>query len=301
MGGAGIDADEVLRIELIGKGIRNLSELECADIVSLASRYALWLPVDTYTRAPWLAPYAIRKLRHRTDERAPGPKRDLWGMPDEQGYFADDNSLIKGVVRNLGVSPPHGPYSESRIGKGLVCCHVWPATTSDPLLFSFVPNLVWLPKSLAPYSDAHLAGPPHEVHEVLKATSVLRYRSTPPEVGRARAGTAWARLAGATAEGSTDSYEFVPGKRIVSLVERRVQKMTEFLEATLDETVPLPGRFSKRYHAGVGRRIDHTVWPAQEAVTASARRQLLSELRSCVERSTGPRRSIAGAQSDRCV
>jgi hypothetical protein len=30
-------------------------------------------------------------------------------MPDEQGYFADDNSLIKGVVKNLAASlgDPH--------------------------------------------------------------------------------------------------------------------------------------------------------------------------------------------------
>ena len=77
------------------------------------------------------------------------------------------------------------------IGKGLICCHVWPATTTNPLLFSFVPNVVWLPRSLAGYSDAHLEGPPHLAHEVLKATAIRRYPTASPDVGRARAGEAW--------------------------------------------------------------------------------------------------------------
>lgn len=144
-GAKGIDADGVLRAELTARGHSDLSTLSSAEIVELVRRYALWLPVDTYRRAPWLAPYAIRRLRNRTDERAPGPKRDLWGFPDENGYFADDNSLIKGVIKNLAVRPACNPYGSSKLGKGLVCCHVWPATTTEPLLFSFVPNLVCQP------------------------------------------------------------------------------------------------------------------------------------------------------------
>ncbi len=279
----GVDADAVLWADLGGRGIGNLSELESADVVALASRYALWLPVDTYTRAPWLAPYAIRRMRNRTDDRAPGPKRDLWGMPDDHGYFADDNSLIKGVVKNLGVSPLDSAYGRNRISKGLVCCHVWPGTTDNPLLFSFVPNLVWLPRSLAGYSDAHLEGPPHEVHEVLKATSVRRYRTTSPNVGRARSAEAWERLPDTDAAAPSFDIEFEAGDRVVSLAHRRVQNMIDFLEATLADGTPPPRRFSKRYHAGLGPRIDRTVWAVQNAVGAEARQKLVAELRACME------------------
>jgi len=278
-----VDADAVLGDELVGRGISDLAALSSDEIVKLVCRYALWLPVDTYTRAPWLAPYAVRRLRNRTDVRAPGPKRDLWGFPDEAGYFADDNSLIKGVVKNLGVSPADGPYGANKLTKGLVCCHVWPATTTNPLLFSFVPNLVWLPKSLAGYSDAHMAGPPHEAHEVLKALSTALYWDESVDVGHVRAKRAWERLPGTRTETVTGVNEFAAGDRVVKLARRRVHQMIDFLEATLVEGKPLPKRFSKRYHAGTGPRIDRSVWPVQQSVSAAARSALLREMRACIE------------------
>jgi hypothetical protein len=252
----GADADEVLREELITRRISDLETLSSAEIVGLVCRYALWLPVDTSQRAPWLAPYAIRRLRNRADDRAPGPQRDLWGFPDEHGYFADDNSLLKGVVKNLAVSPAASPYGSSRLAKGLVCCHVWPSTTTNPLLFSFVPNLVWLPRSLAGFSDAHMSGPPHEAHDVLKVLSTTRFRDELVEFGRERADRAWALLPGSRKETGTDTNEFVAGDRVVKLARRRVERMIDFLDATLVEGKPLPKRFSKRYHAGSGQRID---------------------------------------------
>ncbi len=282
MGGKSVDAELVLRTDLSSRGITNLDDLPASEIVELVCQYALWLPVDTYRRAPWLAPFAVRRLRNRTDDRAPGTKRDLWGFPDEDGYFADDNSLIKGVVKDLGVNPPESPYRTDKIGKGLICCHVWPATTTNSLLFSFVPNLVWLPRSLAGYSDAHLEGPPHIAHEVLKATATRRYRTCSPELGRARSLEAWDCLLDTDADASSRDIEFEAGDRIVSLVHRRVQNMIDFLEATLADERPPPRRFSKRYHAGAGPGIDQTVWPAQDAVSAEARRRLVVELRACM-------------------
>jgi len=281
------DADAVLKADLVALGIPDLDDLPSSEIVDLVCTYALWLPVDTYRRAPWLAPFATRRLRNRTDIRAPGPKRDLWGFPDEDGYFADDNSLIKGVVKDLGVTPADSPYGREKIGKGLVCCHVWPATTTDPLLFSFVPNLVWLPKTLAGYSDAHMAGPPHEAHEVLKALSIERYRSEVTEVGYGRTSLAWELLPKPEIGAVADVNEFAAGDRVVNLATRRVQHIIGFIEATLTEGEPPPKRFSKRYHAGSGPRIDGSVWPVQQAVSIAARAALVDEMRACIRPATG--------------
>jgi hypothetical protein len=289
-----VDAEAVFRADISGQGVSDLAAVPAETLVEFAVRYAIWLPVDTYARGPWLAPYAIRRLRVRTDPRAPGPKRDLWGMPDESGYFADDNSLIKGVVKDLPVSAG-SPYGAGRIGTGLVCCHVWPGTTANPLLFSFVPNLVWLPRSLASYSDAHLAGPPHAVHETLKAVSVRRYRGVCPAVARPRSEAAWRCLPLPTASAPARASEFVAGDRVASLALKRTTKMIRFLEATVDADRPTPHRFSRRYHAGIGPAIDLSVWPVQDAVTVAARCQLISELQACLasgdEERTPPQRT----------
>lgn len=278
-----MNADTVLWAELRDLGVTDVEELSPDDIVALALRYAVWVPVSTYVRAPWLAPYAVRKIRIRADPRAPGPKRDLWGLPDKHGYFTDDNSLIKGVFRNRLVSPGSSPYGASKIRQGLVCCHVWAGTTAEPLLFSFIPNLVWLPKTLAPFSDAHRAAPAHLLHPTLKRVSVARYRSTVPLVAATRVRSAWQQL-DTDVDGSDDvpeQHEFVVGDGLVNLVNTRLDKLTAFLEATLDDTAPLPARFSKRYHAGVGARIDKTVWPVQRAVSLESRRRLREEMNVC--------------------
>lgn len=164
-----MDADALFQAELHRGGEGDVGELTEDEIVELGLKYAIWLPARTYLETPWLAPFAVRRIRIRTDLNAPGPPRDLWGFPDSAGYFTDDNSLIKGVVRGRRVDGSQSPYGENRLSTGLVCCHVWPGTTTNPLLFSFVPNLVWLPRSLAGFSDAHFrTRDPHLLHFALR-------------------------------------------------------------------------------------------------------------------------------------
>jgi len=162
-----MDADAELRRHLGSDASNSLKDSSEEVIIDLINRFAIWPSVDSYIKAPWLARYALRRQRHRVDERAPGEKRDLWGMPDEAGYFADDNSLLKSTFKNLSISGDHNPFGIGKISTGLVCCHIWPNTTGNPLLFSFLPNLVWLPKSLSRFTDVLQDKPVHKVHYVL--------------------------------------------------------------------------------------------------------------------------------------
>ncbi len=278
-----MDANAVLWEELRQRHIVQIDDLEPEAIVELALRYAVWLPLDTYIRSPWLAPFAVRKIRVRTDVHAAGAKRDLWGLPDPHGYFTDDNSLIKGVANKRSVSPASSPYGTGPISKGFVCCHVWPGTTGDPLLFSFVANLVWLPASLARYSDVHPSGSAHLVHDTLKALAIRRYRTAKPEVAAGRVDAAWAALNTQIEPLIVEpvANEFIVGDRVVRLVKRRLNRLTQFLEATLDDQTALPARFSRRYHAGTGKHIDTSVLPIQQFVSAQARIQLLNDMRAC--------------------
>lgn len=276
-----MDADAIFHNAIKNLGYSNLIEIDSGELVELALRFAVWPSVTTYHSAPWLAPYAIRKVRNRMEINAPGPKRDLWGLPTEDGYFSDDNSLLKSIALNRPLSPKSNPYGSAKIKSGLVCCHIWSGTTSSPLLFSFVPNLVWLPKSLASYSDAHREGTPHPIHFALKQVSRERYVLEHPN---RRVDKAWSLLdlpnhveiVGYTCTEVDDD------EKVIALVHKRINKMIQFLEDTLNSDSDPPNRYSKRYHAGAGPRIDTSVWTVQKWLPGEVRASLVGEMRECL-------------------
>lgn len=276
-----MDADARFLSSINRLGISGLEEISEDHLVDLALKFAIWPSVATYCDTPWFAPFAIRRIRVRVEPNAPGVKRDLWGLPNESGYFTDDNSLIKGLILNRPLSPETNPYGGSRITRGLVCCHIWSGTTASPLLFSFVPNLVWLPKSLARYSDAHFAAKPHPIHHALKQISLERYGSV---VRNRRVESAWQLLEPPTPLilNHIVQTEIADDGKISDLVKKRVKRMIDFLEATLDSDSEMPRRFSKRYHAGIGNGIDKSVWPVQSWLTEETRLKLLEEMTTCL-------------------
>jgi hypothetical protein len=277
-----VDADAHFRSSIKRLGISSLEEISEDHLVDLALKFAIWPSVATYCDTPWFAPFAIRRIRVRVEPNAPGVKRDLWGLPNESGYLTDDNSWIKGLILNRTLSPETNPYGGSRITRGVVCCHIWSGTTTSPLLFSFVPNLVWLPKSLARYSDAHSAAEPHPIHNALKQISLERYGSI---VRNRRVESAWQLLEPPTPLmlNHIVQTEIADDGKISDLVKKRVKRMIDFLEATLDPNSEMPQRFSKRYHAGIGKGIDKSVWPVQSWLTEEVRLELLEEMRICLE------------------
>lgn len=276
-----MDADTHFLNSINRLGVSSLDEISESELVDLALKFAIWPSIATYCDTPWFAPFAIRRIRVRVEPNAPGAKRDLWGLPNESGYFTDDNSLIKGLILNRPLSPETNPYGGSRITRGVVCCHIWSGTTTSPLLFSFVPNLVWLPKSLASYSDAHSAAKPHPIHDALKQISIERYGSI---VRNRRVESAWQLLDPPTPLMLNDiiQTEIADDGKISNLVKKRVKRMIDFLEATLDADSEMPRRFSKRYHAGIGNGIDKSVWPVQSWLMEEARLKLLEEMRTCL-------------------
>jgi hypothetical protein len=248
---------------------RDLSCLTEEEIIELVVQFAIWPEIGSYLNAPWLARYAVRRQRHRTDERAPGDKRDLWGMPDEMGYFADDNSLLKSTYKNLLITGPNNPYKTSKLSTGLVCCHIWPATTSDPLLFSFLPNLVWLPKSLSGFTDVYKGRDIHSVHYVIQELSYRRFRELTTRVGIEDCNLAWNKLVRPSTD-LPENIDFTEMKSEPSLsvrVRNRHLRLNAVLEAAILEIPGGQRRFSKRYHLGVGAHIDKSIPPLNELVS----------------------------------
>jgi hypothetical protein len=279
------DANAIFRTELTTMGVTNVSELPVEKVFDLAHRYAIWIPTATVTEAPWIAPYALRKVRIRTEPHAPGNPRDLWGTPTPDGYFTDDNSLIKPVVLRRKLRNSSSPYGTAAVTQGLVCCHFLAGTTTDPMLFSFIPNLVWLPKDLASLTDAHTASEPHPLHDYMKTVSRERYRAIMGNADRARVEGAWNALSEPTrslAMPDPNSWnELADPAPLTRLIVNRLKRIVSFLDATLGSG-PRPKRFSRRYHAGVGPRIDPSVWPVQDFVSVETRASLVRDLRRCV-------------------
>lgn len=285
-----MDADQLFQTELQRRGVSTVRELSEPDVIELGLRFAIWLPQQTFLETPWLAPFAVRRIRIRTDANAPGPPRDLWGFPNSLGYFTDDNSLIKGVVRGRRAVASSSPYGDHKLSTGLVCCHVWPGTTADPLLFSFVPNLVWLPRSLAGFSDAHYrARDPHPLHFALHAVSHERFRQLTPRVAAKRTIMSWRKLRPPSVQRITLPHglaiELSGADTISRAANRRIERVVDFLSELDCGRIPAR-RVSRRYHAGIGARIDPTVPAVQSFVDPLTLRSLRDDLRDVHSSST---------------
>lgn len=142
----------------------------------LVPRLAIWPSPSIYGRLPLLVPYARRESGIRGNKAKGIP--DNWGAPDENGYFRDDNSLVKKVPVPLSVSSTFRPYRAGKIGNGFVAAHIWRSMSAPegaarhPLTYSFVPNLVWLPSQVAALSDFDGS----QVQRLLQRISLDLYR-----------------------------------------------------------------------------------------------------------------------------
>lgn len=147
-----------LSVDTVLDGLR-LEDIDSDDQLaeSLLIEFGVWFPVEAYQRLPVFLPHVIRDA----SARSRGVRREAWGEPTSQGYFRDDNSLVKEAVKSLTFASPRPLYQGRRIGrsKGWVACHLWQIrrdgkrACESSLTNSFMGNLVWLPRPLARLSD----------------------------------------------------------------------------------------------------------------------------------------------------
>lgn len=119
----------------------------------------IWIPTKLYKVNPLLLPFVIRDSSCR--KKDPKTKKHEWGMSNEKGYLRDDNSLIKGIFNTCSIkSPKIRQYNKHFLGNGFVASHVWREINNSeklastlPFTYSFIPNLVWLPKQISKLTD----------------------------------------------------------------------------------------------------------------------------------------------------
>ncbi|WP_432533709.1 hypothetical protein [Kineococcus arenarius] len=124
-------------------------------VLMLIHATAVSFSVEQYRRLPVLRPYAIRDGRKRKGSGG----SELWGVPDESGYFSDDNSLLKALPKGMDIVSDDPRLVSRRVTTGWTCCHAWRSLSTGAqaskrgLLNSFVPVVTWLPTSLAHFTD----------------------------------------------------------------------------------------------------------------------------------------------------
>lgn len=222
----------------------------------LLEQMGIWLPLDVYARLPVMLPWVVRDNSCRGNKKKGLP--DQWSSPNEFGYSRDDNSLIKGIPRSLDIaSPKHGRMSRRRMGSAFVASHVWRETlgteraSRQPLLNSFVPNVVWLPRQISKLTDREGS----IVQQTLQAMSWQVYRHAPvahhlePPVAEA-----WALLPPPTLSIDVDPARlnwFEPTNRFYKLRQARIREVIDGLDRLADG-MPLEKKVgNSRYTSGL--------------------------------------------------
>lgn len=226
----------------------------------LLTRLSIWWSEWAYQNLPVMVPWAIRDRSARYDQ---GPEN--WGTPRADGFFRDDNSIIKKLPLPLTVrGHREHPYHGRQLARGFTACHIWRDLPNgrvggeDPFIYSFIPNLVWLPTPLAPLTDRHGS----LVQLLLQRTSRLKYWGQEPPQFLPYTDRAWDQLAAPPPGRTLDIDSLANFAADPAFVRRRLEYIDRIV-AGADSVVRTGGLSSKlissRYTAGLPRLEKHAV------------------------------------------
>lgn len=221
---------------------------------ALIEHLSIWWAPAGYARMPTMVPWCVRDRSGRYDQ---GP--ESWSAPRDDGYLRDDNSIIKKLPLPVWVRAPVGhPYADRKPWRGFTACHIWrelpegAVAGTNPWLYSFMPNLVWMPSPLSALSDVHGS----HVQRLLQRTSIALFRTKlVSETVRPYAGYAWSRLPGPpTSARGLDISKLALFEVDDAFIARRVKYLDSFVggaEEVLRSGVLRRKLISTRYTTGL--------------------------------------------------
>lgn len=152
-----LDGDNVLYHYFKQDLITEESPESQALVRKLLRNLSIWLPIKIYQKLPVLLPFVVRDSRCR---KAVNKIAEEWGTCNTDGYFRDDNTLIKSIPRSFKITGKNRTYNGCKLGKSFVASHIWrivpdssKLASEDPHLNSFILNLVWLPRQISKFTD----------------------------------------------------------------------------------------------------------------------------------------------------
>lgn len=249
--------------DLLYRFLQDLIESDSAiasTVTSLILRSStVWFPLKVYECLPVLLPWVVRDptCRPKTVKGVKTP--DEWGAPNSEGFFRDDNSLIKGIPKSLVIRGVAGSHLDGgKLGNGFVACHIWrnvnhaDLASRHPRLNSFVPNLVWLPRQIAKLSDREGG----HIQTALQRTSWGIYRSAPVRAElHDLVEETWALIpepAGWSSTDLSDLHSFEYTDKFQQNRQTSLRQVKDFIDALLaGRPIPSASRLSGRYQAGL--------------------------------------------------
>ena len=138
---------------------------------------AIWIDPEAYKKLPIFEPVAYRDQKWKKLGFVRGQANPSTAL------LVDDNSYVKNYMNGSTKfisSKKISYYNDKQLvsGSGFVACHIWDEVghgkakaTGNHKLFSFIPNIVWLPQDVAYLTD--IPGSP--IKDILKQLSVNLY------------------------------------------------------------------------------------------------------------------------------
>jgi hypothetical protein len=240
------------RISATGSVLAAVSDVFGIDADEAISRLitatSICFDANLYVTIPIIRPYTIRDRSKRGGKN----RKESWGVPRDDGYFCDDNTMLKRMPATLDIQSTNPLFNGKRVDKGWTACHAWRAlengrqASSYGVLNTFMPVLTWVPSTLSRATDV----------EGSRAQTLLKDFARSFRLASAPASTelyieeCWKLLQ----EPSTSTAQF-PVHRFAyneSFVRKRINSIREVAEALHDVTSPATGRvLSTRYTAGL--------------------------------------------------
>ena len=133
----------------------------------------IWIDPEVYKRLPIFEPIAYR------DQKSQYPVDRRGQANTSSALLIDDNSYVKNFAKGKIVSSNKISYYDGKaLNNGFWACHIWDKigptmrlSNEDNTLFTFIPNIVWLPKEFSRLSD--IPGSP--IKDILKQLSLNLY------------------------------------------------------------------------------------------------------------------------------
>lgn len=204
-------------------------------ISNLIIGLSIWIDPKIYEKLPVAAPFVIRDPSCRKDKLT---NQDQWGYADENGFFRDDNSIIKGIVKSLKINSANKSlYKEGKPGTGYTACHIWRNLENQEILASryyktnsFIPNLVWIPKQIAQLTDREGSF----AQQLIQTISYKLYKDNPCEIA---VDDIWAELNNPNVK-LPDGFK-IENLNIFSYDEKWIRRRTDSLIKEVDAILSL--------------------------------------------------------------